>query len=141
MDIKDFKDPKVKVFVWTLASVLILIVVFLSGVYVGSERARFSNKLGERYYRDFIGGNHRFVDRNYLNAHGVSGKITQINGNSLVVNDNGINKNIMFSDQTIFRKNFQNIAASDLKVADQIIVIGAPNDQGDIIAKFIKVQP
>lgn len=129
-----------------LAGALILVFVFSAGVLVGHEKERFSNRWEKNYYGNIMGPPRRgmmgFWGRPNFNAHSGLGQIIKIDGNNLTVNDQGnVEKTIVVNDQTKIIKNLQTIKLSDLKVNDQIIVIGRPNEQGQIEARLIRVMP
>jgi hypothetical protein len=130
---------------------LILILTFAAGVFVGLEKAEFSYKWGENYYRNFVGFmpppvpgvKIRFslpTDSDYMNAHGILGKVIKISGNTITItDDDGTEKNIIASGQTIFAKGRGNISLSDIKINDSLVVIGSPDNLGQMQAKLIRV--
>jgi len=133
-----------------LGAALILVLTFACGVFVGLEKAEFSYQWGENYYRNFVGGMPPAVpgvpltirlpsDRDYMNAHGITGELIKIDGNTLIIkDDDGTEKNIIVNDQTLYAKNRQTIKLSDLKINDSLVVIGSPDNQGQMQAKFIR---
>jgi hypothetical protein len=54
---------------------------------------------------------------------------------------NNIEKVILIKDDTKIQKMMFDIKASDLIVDDFVTIIGSPNNQGQIEAKFIRVMP
>lgn len=143
MDFNDFKHDKLKAGILIGFAVVIVFLFFLAGLFVGGEKARFSNRLGERYYRDFMGpGGPRpgLFDRSYLNSHGVTGKIVSITGSELTVAENNVNKTVDVEDNTIIHKGAMAVKLSDLKIGDELTVIGSPDSQGVIEAKLINVK-
>lgn len=144
MSLKEiFKFSHLSKLLLLLSAVVILIFVFMAGVFVGHEKGRFSRAWGENYYRN-IGGRRGWFDfdRPGFNAHGGLGQIIKIENSSLVIKDSGnVEKTILVTGQTAIIKNFQNIKLSDLKLDDRIIALGRPNDQGQIEARLIRVMP
>jgi hypothetical protein len=157
LKLKHFKKP-----LTILAALVVLMLVFAAGVFTGLEKARFSYGWRENYYRNFIGERERPMmgrDRmpfglppigqppfdDYFNAHGVAGEIISINArtassSALVIKDkDNTEKNILVSARTAIKARRQDLKISDLKVGDKIAAIGAPNDQGQIEAKLIRV--
>ncbi len=130
---------------------LVVVIAFSAGVFVGQEKARFSYKWGENYYRNFVGfmppampgiptGIRLPSDRDYMNAHGVLGKVIKINGNMLAIkDDDGAEKNIIADSETIFMRDRDNIKLGDIKVNDNTVIIGSPDGQGQMEAKFVRV--
>ncbi len=72
--------------------------------------------------------------------NGSSGQVVGINASIVVIkNKEGTEENILIDGQTTIRKNLTDIKITDLAVNDQIVVIGAPRENGEIQAKFIRV--
>jgi hypothetical protein len=140
MDINSLKTHKFKIFLCSLAILIIAVLIFLAGIFVGFQKARFSYGLGQRYYNDFFQGRPPLFDQSFVNSHGASGSITNISGKELTIKDNNVSKIILITDSTIIRRNRIDASAADLKIGDEISVIGGPNDQGQIVAKFIRVK-
>ncbi len=152
--------------IFILAILAVLAAVFAGGVFVGLEKARFSYGWRENYYRNFIGerrrpmmGPGRGDDRSsfgmmpfgrppfddYFNAHGVAGEIISTGSSTastttLVIKDKeNTEKNILINGQTVIKSRRQDLKSADLKIGEKIVVIGAPNDRGQIVAKLIRV--
>jgi len=143
MDFNDFKHDKLKAGILIGFVVVIVFLFFLAGLFVGGEKARFSDRLGERYFRDFIrpgGPPPGLFDPGYLNSHGAMGTIVSITGSELIVSENNVNKTLIINDDTIIHKGPQNAKLTDLKVGDELTIIGSPNSQGQIEAKIINVK-
>lgn len=143
MDFNDFKHDKLKAGILIGFAIVIVFLFFLAGLFVGGEKAKFSNRLGERYYRDFIrpgGPPPGLFDPGYLNSHGVTGKIVSIAGPELTVAENNVNKTVDVEDNTIIHKGALDAKLADLKVGDELTVIGSPDSQGVIEAKLINVK-
>ncbi len=144
MDLKIFlKTVHFSKILITLAALVILLFVFTVGVFVGSEKARFSYHWGENYYNNIVGRRGEFnPDRRFFNARNGVGKIININGNNIIIKDqNNTEKTIIVDDETVIRSQNQTLKPSDLKIDDNIVVIGPPNDSGQVTAKLIRVLP
>jgi hypothetical protein len=120
--------------------IIILFIVFGAGVFVGTKKADFSFRWAENYQRNF--GGPRF------NGHGVFGQIIKIDTStstptsSLVINGrDNVEKIVLIKENTIINGFRNNIKPDDLKVDDYIVVIGDPNDAGQIEAKLIRLMP
>lgn len=131
-----------------IAAMLILVFVFTLGVFVGHEKTRFSHRWSENYYRNIIGpgGRNGFgmmdFDRRGFNARSGLGKIIKIDGHLLIIKDQAnAEKIILVTDKTVIVRNSQNIKITDLKIDDKIVIIGRPNNQGQIEPKLIRVLP
>lgn len=123
-------------------AVLVLLVVFGTGVFVGLEKARFSYRWGENYFRNFAGPRPMSLDRGYLNAHGIAGAILKIGEDGLVIQDkDGDERNILITEQTMIKRGPTSANITQLKTGEYIVSIGSPNNEGEINAKFIRIMP
>ncbi len=149
MNLKEiFKANHFNKLLAVLATIVVLVFVFSLGVFVGHEKYRFSRTWGEHYYRNIMGpagpGGFGMMDfgRPGFNARSGLGQIIKIDGNSLIIKDQAnIEKTILITDKTAIIRDSQNIKITDLKVDDKIVVIGRPNNQGQIEPKLIRVLP
>jgi len=129
---------------------------FNLGVRVGYHKARFSYAWGEYYDRNFGGprrgifgapegpafGRSAFEGPAFMNAHGIFGSVIKIDGDTVIIKGaDNMERVILISGETQINKFKGTLRKEDLKVNDKIIVIGDPNEQGQIIAKFIRVMP
>jgi|SRR3989344_2703419 len=122
----------------------VIVFVFGVGVFVGQKRAEFSFQWAENYHRNFGGPDQGFFNNfpatDFINTHGVFGPIIKIDGNNLVVKDrDNMEKTMVVSPETAIVNGSGIIKVSDLKLGDNIVVIGAPNNRGQIDAKLIRV--
>jgi len=147
MNINTFFQSKTFVAIILLfCAIIALLLAFKIGVFVGYQKASFSYRWGENYHRNFAGPAGGFMgvppDRNFINSHGIFGQIIKIEGNTLLIDGKGeAEKTIVVSDKTIIRRQMDTIQVTDLKINEQITVIGSPNDQGQIEANLIRVFP
>jgi len=78
----------------------------------------------------------------FTNPHGTFGKIIKIDLPTIAVQaSDGTEKSIVIDDNTTIRRFQETLTSKDLKVDDPIVVIGEPNDQGQIEAKLIRLMP
>jgi hypothetical protein len=131
-----------------IGALSVLLFVFKAGEFVGYGKANFSYRWGENYHRNFAGPRNGFLgnfgrgfgDKDFINAHGTFGTIIKIDGSTLVVKGrDDVEKIILISDQTIITRRRETIKSNDLKVDDRVVIIGSPNEQGQIEAKLIRV--
>ena len=130
-----------------LAGFVVLVLVFGAGMKVGALKARYSYRWAENYHRNFAGPRGGFFSdwRNfprgeYINAHGVFGSIIKIDDNTIVAKGrDDVEKTVLVSDNTIIQKGRETVKLSDLKADESIVIIGSPNEQGQIEAKLIRV--
>ena len=130
-----------------LAGFAVVSLIFSAGMFVGGMKAKFSYRWAESYHENFAGprggflGDWRsFPGRDFIEGHGAFGEIIQINDSSLVVKGRGdIEKVIITTKDTTIQKGRETIKKEELKVGDQIVIIGSPNEEGQIEAKLIRV--
>lgn len=134
----------------TLFAVAILLGTFSAGVAVGYRKAKFSYAWGENYHKNFGGPREGFMrdfdrefqGRDFIDAHGTFGQIISIADSELVVRGrDNVEKVIVVNESTEIRRFKDAIKIKDLAIDEPIVVIGDPNDLGQIIAKFIRVMP
>jgi hypothetical protein len=120
---------------FALAGVCLLGTVFGAGFFAGrwSIRTRSVSPAASAQRAILSGG------------HGAIGKITQIEDTRLLLETrDGTTRTILTDNQTRVERGvtrMTRLAFRDLKIGDQIIVIGTPNKQGHIKAKVIRVFP
>jgi hypothetical protein len=137
------------------------VLVFGLGVAVGFHKASFGQAWGEHYRENFMvgrGGEMGFMAAGmggktfniffkgdmsgFPNAHGAAGKILSINLPEITVQDkDNTEKVIVVKDATVIERGREILKNTDLKVDDFVVVIGAPNEQGQIEAKLIRDIP
>lgn len=153
-DIKTFVQSKMfKKILCGLGVLIVTLAVFQAGVFVGFKKANFSYGLGDNYHRmfgerdrDSFGGMTGFSGMmrggDFSNAHGTAGKILKITlPYIMVAGQDGVEKTIVVGDKTIIRQFRNEIKATDLKIGDTIVAIGAPNGKAEIDATLIRIAP
>lgn len=163
MTINNFFQTRVfKVVLWGLAGLVVSLLIFKAGTIVGFRKAGFSYKWGENYHRNFAGPRRGFFrdfyDKDFIGGHGVFGQIIKIDladgseqtatstGSSgtaalIIKGRDGVEKMVLVKDNTAIQQFRDTIKLSDLKIDDYIVIIGEPNDAGQIEAKFIRLAP
>lgn len=145
-----FQSKIFRVATWMIAGLILLLLVFKIGLSIGYKKAGFSYRWGENYHRNFAGPRggffnnfkNGFGDRNFINAHGIFGSIIKIEGNAIIVKSrDDVEKIILVKDNTTITRFRDKAQLSDIKVDDNIVIIGEPNEVGQIEAKFIRVMP
>jgi hypothetical protein len=134
-----------------LAVFVVIVLIFGAGMFVGGMKARFSYRWAEQYHKNFAGPQGGFLGNwrnpppfpgDFIESHGTFGEIIKIDGNTLVVKGReNIEKIVLVQENTSIKSGFKDIKISDLKVGDMIVIIGSPNEQGQIEAKLIRVFP
>jgi hypothetical protein len=135
---------------WGVGIVIVAGLIFQAGIFVGYYKASFSYQLGDEYHSVFGGrsripvlpGEFGFVQQGFSGAYGASGDILKIDLPNIVIEgQNAVEETIVVSTSTIFRSMRDTIKASDLKADDFVVVIGSPNNKGQIEAKLVRVNP
>lgn len=143
---KFFQSKKSKLIAGVVVGLLVLLLVFKVGVIIGYRKANFSYRWGENYHRNFGGPRGGFMrgfyDRDFIGAHGVFGQIIKMDGPALVVKGkDDVEKIVLMKDTTLIKRFHDTLRPSDLRPDDYIVVIGDPNDSGQLEAKFIRALP
>ncbi len=150
---KIFQSKVFKIILWSLGGLIITLFVFKAGMSVGFRKASFSYQWGENYHKNFAGPRGGFLQeagkffqerdsKDFIDAYGVFGQIIKIDGQTFVVKGRGnVEKVVVVKDSTSIQSMRNTLKLSDLKVDDNIVVIGDPNSAGQIEAKFIRLMP
>ncbi len=129
-----------------LGCLIIMLVTFWSGMMIGFRKASFNYQWGRNYQGLFEENEHRFPrdlrGMGFMNAHSATGSVIKVDTSTLIIKgSDGIEKNILIGNNTLIRR-FQNtISPADIKVDDQVVVLGVPSTTGQIEARFIRVMP
>jgi hypothetical protein len=131
-----------------LAGFVLVVLIFGVGTFVGGMKARFSYRWAENYHRNFGGPRNGFMGdwrnfppapENFIESHGTFGEIIKINSSDLVIKgQNDMEKVVIITKDTVIKNGKETIKKEDLKVGDYIVVIGSPDDKGQIQAKLIR---
>jgi hypothetical protein len=147
--LKFLKSKIIIIVIVILFSLALLVGTFSAGMAVGYRKARFSYAWGENYHRNFGGpregflGNIRdFVGGDFIEGHGAFGQIVKIDNQTIILKGrDNVERIITVKDDTSLERFRESIKLIDLKIDDYIIVLGSPNNLGQIEAKFIRVMP
>ncbi|MFA7685508.1 MAG: hypothetical protein WCX95_01770 [Candidatus Gracilibacteria bacterium] len=147
MEIKDFLRSKVfKQIICTIGSLIVLLIVFRAGMFVGHRRASFSYGMGDNYYKVFD-KNHRegfmgMMGEDFPNAHGTAGRIIKVELPILIIEDrDGTEKTVLIKENTSIKKDKDDLKSADLKADDFAVIIGSPNNKSQIEATLIRLLP
>jgi len=134
-----------------VVSFVIVVLIFGIGMFVGGMKARFSYRWAESYHENFAGPQGGFFGDwrapipfpgDFIESHGTFGQIIKIEGNTLIIKGRGdVEKVVLVTEKTIIQSGRKDIKILDLKVDDQVVIIGSPNEQGQIEARLIRVFP
>lgn len=134
----------------TLAALAVLAGVFQLGVTVGERKSRHFTRWYDNYNRNLMPLAPRREGPGMPpggmpwpmlpNTHGVFGKILSINENSLVVQGkDNVEQNVIITSSTEIRAGRDAGTPEDLKPDTEVSVLGAPNEQGQIEARLIRL--
>lgn len=112
-------------------SVILLFVVFLTGIFVGRRESGFFF-LGRMHMQGTLSGRY---------GHGAIGTIDSLGKNTIVLKErSGELETVLIDNNTVLRKNDSNAKFSDLKKSDEVIVIGEPQEREEAVrARFIRI--
>jgi len=139
------KLPKTKTFLWVLCGILVILVAFGLGLAVGYRRAIFASEFGAHYYRGMYGdpSGQPFIGLMGVGpttVHGVSGEVIDVSSGTISVREvDGNEESVLVSSHTPIREMNNDISAQDIEPYDQIVVIGQPDANGEVEARFIRV--
>ncbi len=151
---KNLFKSKNDVFKWIIVGLAIFVVVVLifgAGVFVGEMKARFSYRWAENYHKNFGGPQGGFMGglpgnfpppSDFIEGHGTFGEIIKINDSDFVIKgEDDVEKIVIIGNETIMNAGRKTIQKDDLKVGDHAVIIGSPNENGQIEAKLVRIMP
>lgn len=165
MNIKSFitsletPSKKTRKVAFVVLSVIVALLVFQAGVAVGYRKASFSRQLGNNFYRVFDGratssvmgphgagvpGGKPFMmfGEGVPGGHGAAGFVVSVSLPSIVVvGPDGIERIVVIGDETDIRRFRDTASSTELAVDDFVVVLGTPNNDGQIDARLIRILP
>jgi hypothetical protein len=130
------ESKKIRTMLWVLGALIALLIVFGLGISIGYDRASFASRFDENYARNFTPGQ----APSPVSDHGITGSVIDIGTATISVDDQSNNEHsISVSSGTVIREMNNTIQIGDIKIGDQVVVIGEPNLEGQIAARFIRV--
>jgi hypothetical protein len=149
MDINNFFQSKIfRIAIICISVFVALFLVFGLGVYTGFKKADFSFRWAEQYHNNFAGPKGGFFQEmagqqnQFMESNGAIGKIIQIRNSSITVQGrNDIEKIISITQKTTIKYQNGRIGLENLKVGDEVVIIGNPTEFGQIEAMLVRVMP
>lgn len=130
----------------TLCSILVILISFGMGIIVGYRRAVFASNWNQNYNHNFYGMPMPGFMRSSaeqpppFNPHGVVGEVIDVGSSSISVQDsNGNEQSVFVATATPIRDMDDTIPLMEIQVGDHVTIIGEPNDNGQVEARFIRV--
>lgn len=145
------KSKTFKIVVITIGVLFVLSLVFQVGMMAGFKRVSFGRDWGDNYERNF--GMPRMGPRmmngkfdnfgNIPSAHGAIGQIIKVELPTIIVLDEKDNteKIVLINEKTEIHKVREEIKKEDLKIDDNVVIMGVPNSSGQIEARLIRIIP
>ncbi len=147
MTFKDFiKSKRFSLIIYVVGGLLIALIIFQAGIFVGYHVATFSMSWDDTHRGDPRDPRSIFApfgrDADDMNPHGAIGEIISIKLPVIMVKEpSGNEAIILLSTSTSIRNMHDQASSSDLFVGEQIVTIGTPDEQGQIHASFVRVVP
>ena len=144
---KLFQNPDVlKWIIIGLAGFIVIILIFGAGMKVGTLKAKYSYRWADNYHKNFGGPSRGFVGNwrsfprsDFIEGHGAFGEIIEINASGFVIQGRGdIEKIIVTTKDTVIKKGRETVEG-ELQVGIRAVIIGSPNEEGQIEAKLIRI--
>lgn len=129
-----------------LLFIVVIVLVFGVGIWVGGKKAKFSYHWAEQYHKNFAGPRvgffsdwRNFPRGDFIEGHGAFGEIIELQVSGFVIKGRGdVEKVIVTTEDTIIKKGRKTVK-DKLKVGDRAVIIGSPNEEGQIEAKLIRI--
>lgn len=134
-----------------LTGLAVVVLIFGAGMAVGGMKAKFSYRWAESYHKNFGGPQGGFfgdwrrmppLPGDFIEGHGAFGEIIELNDNGFVIKGRGdVEKMVIMIEDTIIKKGGKGMKTikDNLEVGEYVVVIGSPNEEGQIEAKLIRV--
>ena len=127
-----------------VGALLVLLLVFQAGVYVGIRKAGFSARLGDNYYRA-VGSIREMpgpFGEELSGGEGAAGKVISVSLPTFVVEDRDNTEKIVSLQNTDDIKYLRDATSSGAITPGRfVIVIGEPDADGKINASFVRILP
>jgi len=142
-----------------LAGFVVIILIFSAGIFIGGMKAKFSYRWAENYNKNFAGPRGGFLSDwregpfspgDFIEGHGAFGEIIEINPSTssgtssgqagfVIKGRDNVEKLIKIREDTVIKKIRKTIKKDELKIGDRVVIVGSPNEEGQIEAKLIRI--
>jgi hypothetical protein len=158
--------PHIRKVICVLLIILGGLVIFSAGMAVGFRKGEFSRRFDEHYMEAMGGPRSPFsvfpeMHSQAPTPHGVVGQIITVNpiqttastsgsqntvlATQIVIRDmrdpRNMEQTVIVGPQTIFRKLHSQASSTDIQIGSWVTAIGTPDENGKIIATFIRIIP
>lgn len=153
-------NRKIGVTLVVIGIVIYSLLVFRAGVSVGFHKAGFAGAFGRNLEANLIGPGPRMMglaglgdgrsamyirrtfDERLPGGHGAVGEVVDTDLPRIVIESpDNLERTILIGSTTKVRKLQQQARPEDIRVNDFIIVLGNPDDAGQIAAKLVRIMP
>jgi len=131
-----------------LGILLIALIIFWAGVAIGYNKAIFSYRWHSHYAEQFAGNQSPFAipndhdADNMPNPHGAFGTIISAHLPLIIIKGPiEAEKTVIITATTVIRDIHNDAASTTLTEGQGVVVIGSPDEQGRIVASFIRILP
>ena len=130
-----------------LGVLLVALIVFWAGMAVGYRKAMFSYSWHSHYAQQFAEDHSPLFPNdgdadNMPNPHGAFGMVVAAHLPTIVIKGpNEAEKTVSIQSGTQVRSFHDAAASTTIKNGDFVVVIGSPDDEGRIVASFIRILP
>ncbi len=132
------------------ATLVVLLLTFDFGLYIGEKKENFNHRWAENYGRLFGEPRPGFFPPPSdaspagaeMRAFGNGGVVLKVGSDTLAIEGNNNNEKVIaVASSTAIRKLTSDIKLGDINPGDMVVVIGNPDSSGQIQAQFIRVFP
>lgn len=141
-----FQSKSSKMVLLSVSAILVALLIFNFGMFIGFNKAFFSYRWGENYHKNFAGPKggffREFSGKDFIDSHGAFGQIINIGDRLIIIKGrDDIERIISLEDNPVIKLFRDTVKISDLKLNDYVVVIGEPDESGKIKAKLIRIMP
>ncbi|MEI6305029.1 MAG: hypothetical protein WCP09_03390 [Candidatus Taylorbacteria bacterium] len=147
MKFKEFVQSKhFSKIIYTIGGLLVALVIFQAGIFVGYRNAAFSISWDKAHYGNARDPRSIFApfgrDADDMNPHGAIGEVISVKLPLVMVKGPSGNEAIILIGSTTSIRSMRNQAStSDIRIGEQLVTVGTPDDQGQIHATLIRIMP
>lgn len=143
---KYFHNPKIKITFAVIISLVIILIAFECGAQYGFRKALFVNSWNNNMFRGMHDPRFMFAPfskrSDDARPNGIVGEIVSLQLPAIMIKGKTTSEEVIIVDaKTTIHKMREQSTTTDLKIGDDIVVIGKPNPEGQILASFIRILP
>ncbi len=128
-----------------LGVTLLCLIAFQAGSAFGFHRAivafKYDDRFDGRYGMHSKRGPFGDPGERLPGAHGTAGRVLSVDMPTVLIEDRDMERIVRFATGTEIREGRERAESGAISVDDFIVVIGNPNDKGEVEAKFVRILP